>query len=84
MQTFRTWAISSLPRFLVGSGLLFTTPLLIGFLVISDSDLTLRFALLLTGLSVAAGIVWSLLMWFTVVLPLRKKFLPSGIEDRRP
>jgi hypothetical protein len=55
------------------------TPFVIVFLVLArnDGDLTLARAGYILVVGAAAGIVWSLLMWFTVVVPLRKRLSPA-------
>jgi hypothetical protein len=75
MSKFRTWMLSSLPRFIIGAGSLFAAPLAIAFLFLaqSDGDLSGKHAVFVVGLSAAGGVVWSLAMWFTVVAPLKKR-----------
>jgi hypothetical protein len=74
MTRFGAWMISSLPRFLLGAGPLFSVPLAMGFAVTAHDrgELTALFFFRIIVVSAAAGVVWALLMWPGVLVLARR------------
>jgi hypothetical protein len=74
MTKFGSWMVSSLPRFISAAGIIFGTPLAVGFIVTAYNrgELTVRFLALILIVSAVSGMVWAFAMWFPVRALVRK------------
>jgi hypothetical protein len=75
MTKFGSWMVSSLSRFISAAGIIFATPLAVGFSVTAYNrgELTVRFLALILIVSAVSGVVWALAMWFPVRTLVRKR-----------
>jgi hypothetical protein len=85
MANLKSFLFSSRLRFVLITGLFWSAPLAVFFLfnMYNSGQLTFEGAMFTVVICSAAGAAWSLAMWFTVVIPLLRKYPVERSGGRR-
>ena len=86
MANLKSFLFSSRLRFVLVTGLFWSAPLAAFFLfnTYNSGQLSFDSAFLIVIICAVAGTAWSLAMWFTVVVPLLRKYPVKDPTSRRP